>query len=146
MGEEWRGYSSTYFKYIYFISHERSLPVGKVDVDNFPAVELGNKLLMCEYPPEGTNWERQSSISPFVLNCHVPKCLLLSKVAHYYDFEVTCGAFNALCYVIFTVWCGFTVGLLRAMPCMISCNERGSPPQNTLHVQKILLVDWEGIQ
>lgn len=101
---------------------------------------------MCEYPPEGTNWERQSNISPFVLNCHVPKSLLLSKVAHYYDFEVNCGAFNALCYVIFTVWYGLTVGLLRAMPCMISCNERGLPPQNTLHVQKVLLMDWEGIQ
>lgn len=57
-------------------------------------------------------------------------------------------ALHAASYAIFIVLCGYThlLGLLRAMSCMVICNERGSAPQDTLQVEKILVVDWEGIQ
>jgi len=96
-----------------------------------------------------TNREKQSnSSSPFILNCHVPKSLLLSKVGHCYDSEVDHGALHAPGYAIFIVLCGciHLLGLLRAVPCMVISNDRGPAPQNILHVEKLLVVDWEGIQ
>lgn len=74
--------------------------------------------------------------------------LVAVKVGHHCHFEVVRGALYALSHAILIAVCGCTQlqGLLRAMSCMVICMERGSAPQNTLPVEKILVVDCEGRQ
>lgn len=112
-----------------------------------PAAELGTERLMCECPPKATQ-RGKTEQNAFFLTCHVPKSLLLSKVDHHCHFEVVCGALYALSHAILIAVCGCTQlqGLLRAMSCMVICMERGSAPQNTFPVEKILAVDCEGRQ